>query len=281
MTSRYGGVDVGGTKLSAAVGGGPTQSASTPRTVAGLVDTIAHLLPPGLTRVVVGLPGTTTPEVVRWVPNLRFLDGVPLASTLAERLDTTVMLANDAQLALIGELFDGAARGHRDVLLISVGTGVGGAVLADGRIYRGAHGSAGSFGWLAAPSDTGVSGRLDPAASGAALDSDARALGYPDARAVVEAAARGKPDAAAAVGGITARLGAGIGALSSVFDPQLLLIGGGLGIGLKPFLDVIRRAHQQTASPDGRRARVELAALGPDAGTIGALRAAEHAQEVL
>ncbi|WP_418605622.1 ROK family protein [Georgenia sp. SUBG003] len=123
--------------------------------------------------VAVGLPGWTTSTVPRWVPNLPFLDGVPLAESVGERLGASCTLLNDAQATLLAERSEGVLRGRRSAVLVALGTGIGGAVLLEGRIVRGHHGCAGSFGWLpvSAEAPDPHHGGWEQAASGAALES--------------------------------------------------------------------------------------------------------------
>ena len=107
----------------------------------------------GVSRVGVAVPGLASGSVCGWVPNLPYLDGLDLARMFP---GVTVALGNDAQLALLAEAALGAARGASDVILLAIGTGIGSAVLADGRIVRGRGGAAASFGWACAdPSDPG------------------------------------------------------------------------------------------------------------------------------
>jgi predicted NBD/HSP70 family sugar kinase len=113
---------------------------------------------------------------------LPFLDGKDLAADLSERLGADVIVSNDAQLALLGEIWCGAAQNRQSAVLISVGTGVGGAIMMGGKIIRGIHGSAGAFGWLnldwREPSDPNH-GYVERHASGSALEAIGRQLDPP------------------------------------------------------------------------------------------------------
>ncbi len=145
------GVDVGGSGVRLVTEASPggrsaVVGAPTPASYRELVDLIGKLVAETgqgtrPTSTVVGLPGTTSDDRPTWVPALRYLDGRPLAQDLREVLSGPVRLGNDAQMALYGEATEGAARGGRNVVLVTVGTGIGGAVLVEGRILRGAHGS--------------------------------------------------------------------------------------------------------------------------------------------
>src|SRR6185295_12344301 len=135
--------------------------------------------------------------VARWVPNLPFLDGVDIAGLVPAQ---TVAVANDAHLALVAEATRGAAKDLNDVVLLSIGTGIGSAVLVDGRIVRGAHGGACSFGWASADvTDAGDErhGWLERHASGRALDAAGEAA--LDGQSLVARARQGDPASLASI----------------------------------------------------------------------------------
>jgi glucokinase len=227
-----------------------------------------------------GLPGTVDGARPAWVPNLPYLDGRPLAADLATRVGAAhVELGNDAQLALLGEAEEGAARGCRAALLVAVGTGIGGAIMAGGRIVRGARGSAGAFGWLPAggTAATPDQGAFELAASGRALD---RLAGPGGSRALVAAARAGDPEAVATVAAYGRALGTGIAALASILDPEVVLLGGGLSEAADVLAEPIAAAAAEAASPNGRRVPLRPAALGAAAGAVGALHAARRRRGV-
>jgi len=278
------GVDVGGTHLRVLAGGGrrgraDVRDVPVPRSTEAMVDAIAML---GLESadgepvrsVAVGLPGWTTSRVPRWVPNLPFLDGAPLAEAVAERLGATCVLLNDAQATLLGELSEGVLRGRSSAVLVALGTGIGGAVLLEGRLMRGHRGCAGSFGWL--PVDGEVPddrhGGWEQVTSGAALDAAGQPWG--GAAGLVAAARHGDGAAIAVVERFGTLLGRGTAALASVFDPEVIVVAGGLSDALDLLREPTLRAHAAYASPAGREVPVVRAALGPGAGVVGALRAA-------
>jgi predicted NBD/HSP70 family sugar kinase len=234
--------------------------------------------------VVIGLPGAVGDPAVRWVPALSWLDGRTLAADVGRRLGAArVRVANDAQLALLGEVREGAARGAANAVLVSVGTGVGGAILLDGRIVTGAHGTAGSFGWLPSAGVTATDdhGALELAASGRALDrlaigTTTAANGAGDATGpdLIAAARAGDPAACAALDGWATALGTGIAGIASILDPEVVVLSGGLAAVYENYAEPLRAAVRAAGSPDGRRVPVVPAALGPHAGVIGALHAA-------
>lgn len=156
------GFDVGGTNIRAVLGStaGRVLAGPAVRPVAksypSMLSIIAELTdeltvkPRDVSAVGVGLPGSTDDRTPRWVPALPFLDGTPLVDDLERRFEAPIRLANDAHCALLAEVDRGIARGMQNVVLVAVGTGIGGALLADGRVVRGATGVAGAFGWLPA-----------------------------------------------------------------------------------------------------------------------------------
>jgi predicted NBD/HSP70 family sugar kinase len=279
------GADVGGTRVRVIVQDLATGERSTiietpvPGTTPGLVDAVAgsveQLCAGGRPAVVaIGLPGQVAGGRVVWVPNLRFLDGSPLADLVAERLAAPCRLSNDAQATLLAEAREGAARGAADALLLAVGTGIGGAVLLGGRIVTGAHGCAGSFGWLplaGGPRDADH-GEWETAASGRSLE----ALGEPwgSVQNMLAAARDGDPGAIETVTAEGRLLGRGAAALASVFDPGVVVFAGGLVQAFDLLEKPMREAMAQYASPAGRTVPVVPAALGSVAGVVGALHLA-------
>jgi predicted NBD/HSP70 family sugar kinase len=253
--------------------------APVPRTTAGIVEALAEavdrLCAGGRpASVAVGLPGQVAGDRVVWIPNLRFLDGSPLAALLAERLGAPCLLSNDAQATLVAEGREGAARGYPDALLLAVGTGIGGAVQVDGRVVPGARGCAGSFGWL--PLAGGVRdddhGEWETAASGRSLE----ALGAPwgSVQELLAAARAGDRQAGETVDGHARLLGRGAAALASVFDPGVVVFAGGLVQAFDLLEKPMRAAMAEYGSPAGRTVPIVPAALGSAAGVIGTVHLA-------
>ena len=279
------GADVGGTRVRVMAQEVATGARSAvietpvPRTAEGIVgavaQAVAELCSGGrVASVAVGLPGQVTHGRCVWVPNLRFLDGVPLAALIEQRLSAPCLLSNDAQATLVAEGREGAAVGQPDALLLAVGTGVGGAVQYGGRVIPGAHGCAGSFGWL--PLAGGARdvdhGEWETAASGRSLE----ALGEPwgSVQNMLAAARSGDALALDTVTAEARLLGRGAAALASVFDPGVVVFAGGLVQAFDLLATPMREAMADYASPAGRTVPVVPAALGSAAGVIGALHLA-------
>jgi predicted NBD/HSP70 family sugar kinase len=253
--------------------------APVPRTTTGIVEALAQavdgLCPDGRpASVAVGLPGQVTHGRCVWIPNLRFLDGSPLAALLEDRLAAPCLLSNDAQATLVAEGREGAARGSADALLVAVGTGIGGALQLGGRVVPGAHGCAGSFGWLplaGGPRDDDH-GEWETAASGRSLE----ALGDPwgSVHDMLAAARAGDGAASATVVSQGRLLGRGIAALASMFDPGVVVFAGGLVQAFDLLEEPMRTAMAEYGSPAGRTVPIVPAALGSAAGVIGAVHLA-------
>lgn len=276
------GVDVGGTRLRVRAEGVLTGRRSeavempVPRSVDSLVEAIASMsqeVADGrpVTAIAVGLPGHVRGDYCVWIPNLRFLDGVALGTAVSDGIGAPCNLINDAQATLLAETHEGAARHHANVVLVAVGTGIGGAFLVNGELVLGANGCAGSFGWLpfsGVPRDADH-GQWERTASGQALDEMAHAFG--GTKAAITAARRGDGAAIDLLNRYGALLGEGIAGLASIIDPNIVILGGGLVSAFDLFGASLAAAVAEHASPTGRGIPVVPAALGKSAGVIGAL----------
>jgi glucokinase len=285
------GVDVGGTKILAAVVDEdgkiveqlehPTPLGSEEALLAGLEQGVAELLDDGVVALGFGIPSTIDRRSGRAVQSVNIpLTDVDLPARMSDRFGLPATIDNDANAAAIAEWKVGAGRGSRHMVMLTLGTGIGGGLILDGRPYRGAVGAAGELGHLVIDHDgepcqgacTGR-GHLEALASGHAASRVARELFGPDAdaRLLVRVAQEGDVAARAALAEIGRRLGSGIGTLVNVFNPELVVIGGGFAAAgellLGPAVEVMRRE----ALPPGRDlVRVVWAALGATAGVVGA-----------
>ncbi|MEU7894505.1 ROK family protein [Nonomuraea sp. NPDC049152] len=292
---RHVGFDLGGTLLRGlAESDGVREAVAThevPRSYDALLDLIAELA--GRADAVgIGLPGTSAGGTPVFVPALPWLEGRPLAADLEARLGAPVRLGLDGHLTLLAESVEGAAKGRRSAVLVAVGTGIGGALLVDGRIWRGAHGSAGSWGWLPDGTDPAADGTARGGSSGPGGGSAHGGSSGPGGRSAhggFERAASGSalggrgPElvAAARAGRVPAeldayavRLARGIAALASTLDPEVVLVGGGMADAMDVLGPMLAVHIERLASPDGRRVPVIAAGLGSSAGVVGALLAA-------
>lgn len=229
-----------------------------------------HLAELGATRLGIGVPGLATGTTCRWVPNLPYLDGLDLAAALP---GVEVGLGNDAQLALLAEAGAGSAQGLTDVILLAIGTGIGSAVMAGGRIIAGAGGGACSFGWAAADlADPGEdrSGWLERHASGRALDAAAATVGLESGTALVSAARAGDVDAVRALEAPSRALGTALAGAVALLDPQAIIFAGGVAASLDVLEPMILAALRPQLPPHLRGIKLLPGTFGPRAGIIGA-----------
>ena len=237
-----------------------------------------HLAELGATRLGIGVPGLATGTTCRWVPNLPYLDGLDLADALP---GIEVGLGNDAQLSLLAEAGAGAAQGLTDVVLLAIGTGIGSAVMAGGRIVAGAGGGACSFGWAAADlSDPGEdrSGWLERHASGRALDAAAATIGLENGTALVAAVRAGNVDASRALAAPAHALGTALAGVVALLDPQAVIFAGGVAASLDVLEPMILAALRRQLPPHLRGIRLLPGTFGPRAGIVGASFAGARGQ---
>lgn len=208
--------------------------------------------------------------------NLPF-DDFDLEGHARARFGLPVGVENDANAATLAEWKLGAGRGTSSLLVLTLGTGVGGGLVLDDRLYRG-WAEIGHVvvqeGGPPCPGSCHGRGHLEALASGTAADAVARELYGPDSRAqaLVERAREGDAEARARLARIGEYLGAAIGSLANLFDPELVVVGGGFGeaageLVLGPAQDAARR---EALAPADRTLRVVPAELGSDAGLVGA-----------
>jgi glucokinase len=298
MNSQLIGVDVGGTKI--AVASLSDASLDGPRimpTAAGggqaLIDEIVQAVEsvrgPDTAGVGVGVPSVVEFATgrVKSSVNVNLAD-VPLRVVLQERLGLPVFVDNDANCAALAEAHDDGRMVSRDLVMFTVGTGVGGGLVLGGRIYRGTTGAAGEIGHTligldlehGAPSAGSFPqpGSLESLASGRALDALGAGLaGKPRGPEVVDAAKREEEEARALIRLLGERLGIGIANAINVFDPELVVIGGGVASAGDLLLEPARRIAQRFVLPGvGERTEIRLARHGPNAGVLGAALLAGH-----
>ena len=203
------------------------------------------------------------------------LESVDLVSRSNERYGLPVGVENDANVAALAEWKRGAGRGSTNLVMLTLGTGVGGGIVLDGRLFRGWA----ELGHIVVqeggpPCACGGSGHLEVLASGNAGDRAARDLYGPDADAhmLIEEAKAGDTGAREALARIGESLGAAIGSLVNIFDPDLTVIGGGFGAAAGELvLGPAREAARREAMPPADETlQVVPAELGAEAGLVGA-----------
>jgi len=258
----------------------PTPQPATPGSVCvEIVEAIGSLDPDGLASMVgIGLPGPMDADarVARVCINLPGWEEVPLAAWLEPRLKRKVTLANDGNCALVGEAWKGAAVGCSDVVLLTLGTGVGGGVMLGGKLFTGHNGAAAEPGLITLfpegpDCNSGNRGSLEQYASITGLGR----LSDAEPSSLAMAASRGDEQAKAQWERYGQLLGTGISSLVYMFTPQLVLLGGGLAGASEHFLPAVRRevnTRVQAVSREGLQ--IKPCALGNGAGRLGAARLA-------
>ncbi len=298
------GIDLGGSKLYAVrlVDGEVVDSQ---RTVVGRSVATIDAIASGVTEIAqgdesaigVGLAGLVRSNdgILVWGPHLSGTH-LGVGPDISQRFGVPVVIDNDANAALLAEMRLGVAIGYRNVLLVTLGTGIGGAIAIEGEIYRGG-GFAGEWGHVRVEDsgllcDCGKRGCWETRASGPALARLAREVidANPDSslaraldgvavtgEAVVGVADSGDETARALVTEVGRSLGQGLADLSAIFDPDLIVVGGGLGSIGESIIGPARRVLADSLHGGNLRVppTVQVAMLGQAAGAVGAAMLAE------
>lgn len=302
------GVDLGGTKVAAGVvdeSGAiiaetrrPTPTDSAEAVIDAMADAITELRATYAAEAVgVGVPGfvNASRDVLLVTPNLPMSD-LPVSRLLADRVGLPVVLENDANAAAWAEFRFGAGAGSQDMVLLTIGTGIGGGIVNRGSLLRGAHGVAAEVGHMEMVHGghrcgCGLDGCWEQYASGSALVRIARRLarkrrdeatallafgdGTPEGvkgKHITKAARQGDPVALAAFDEVGVMLGRGMANLAAILDPGVFVIGGGVSDAGDLLLQPTRRAFEDhlTARSFRPLPDVVLATMGNDAGIVGA-----------
>ncbi|HEU5007637.1 MAG TPA: ROK family glucokinase [Jatrophihabitantaceae bacterium] len=301
------GVDIGGTKISAGVVDStgavidrerrPTPGADVALTEAAIVDVVTALAARYKVACVgIGAAGWIGADraTVLFSPHLAWRNE-PLRDALAERIGLPLVVENDGNASAWAEYRFGVARGHTSLVCVTLGTGIGGGLVLDGSLYRGASGIACEYGHMTIVPDgracaCGNRGCWEMYASGRALARDARELvaesptvaarlielaGSADAITgpmVTQAAAEGDPAAESICTTMGRWLGRGLANLAAALDPSIFVIGGGVSEAGELLLRPAREEFAHTLTGRGFRpvAAIQAAAFGADAGLVGA-----------
>jgi glucokinase-like ROK family protein len=252
-------------------------------------------VPGALWGVGIGVPGPVEFETGRPIspPIMPGWDGYPIRERFSERYAAPVWVDNDVNLLALGEWRSGVAAGHDNVVVIKVGTGIGAGIISDGRIHRGAQGSAGDVGHIQVTDDPAVVcrcgnvGCLEALAGGEALGraGEAAARDGPSARLgvaldqhgavsaqdVARAASFGDPVAVALLADAGRRVGSMLASVVNFFNPSLIVVGGGVANSPDQFLAAIRETVYRRSLPLATRdLLIQRSSLGGLAGVIGA-----------
>jgi glucokinase len=240
-----------------------------------------------------GIPATIDHQrgVAIQAVNLEISD-VPLRDLMTEQIGLPVFLDNDANVAALAEHLYGAGRGAQNVVLLTIGTGIGGGLILGGEVYRGFTGGAAELGHIVIQED-GLPcqgncpnhGCVETYASGTAIAREGKAAAErePDSalgralaegpilgRTVTELAAKGDPASVEIVADAGRHLGVALASLANIFDPDVIVIGGGVSAAGELLIGPAREELRARALDPMNRAPVKLAELGPGAGMIGA-----------
>ena len=307
MTGAVAGVDIGGTKVSAArLSDGRLSEPQVRETAIGdvdalleeIVERVGQVRGDGIEAVGIGIPGPVEFETgrLRSAPNLPF-GKMPVRKVLSERLGLPVYVDNDATVAALAEASEGDRIAVRNLVMLTIGTGVGGGLVLRGRVYRGATGAAGELGQTLIgaslvggapePGDFPRPGSLEALAAGTALDHltaefareqpespigrRAAEQGHVEGPDAVELAKQGDEGARGLISLLGERLGVGIANAINTFDPDEVVIGGGVSSAGDLLLEPAREtARRFVLTGVGTKTKIRLARHGPDAGVLGA-----------
>ena len=299
------GVDLGGTKMAVGVvdsdqkihfqGREPSTGLSEQKLMDELADelTQAKQARPDVLAAGLGIPATIDfdrGEAIHAV-NLTITD-VPIRGLIQERIGLPVYGETDAHVAALAEHLYGAGRGAQNVVLLTIGTGIGGGLILNGEVYRGSTGAAAELGHIVIEEDGPPCqgncpnhGCVEALASGTAIakagkeaaarDPDsalgkALAEGPIAGRTVTELALAGDRPAREVVAQAGRHIGVALSSLANIFDPDVFVIGGGVSVVGDLLLDPAREELRSRALPPQNERPVKRAQLGPDAGMIGA-----------
>lgn len=225
-------------------------------------------------------------------PNLPELNGLSVADAVSEQVGLKVLLENDATAAAIGEHWLGSSKDVDNSIFVTLGTGVGGGLILDGRVYRGADGTAGEIGHINVereghPCGCGSRGCVEQYASATAISRIASELSRNDptsalagksglsSKDVYDAAKAGDPVGIETFRIMGMYLGIALAGLVDVLNPELIAIGGGAAGAWDLFIDPVRvEIAERAFGPPAKRVRLIRASLGDSAGILGAARVA-------
>lgn len=292
------GVDVGGTKILAGLVARdgtvvghreyPTPIENEDALLDGLEAAVREFLDESVAAVGFGIPSQIDQRHGIALGSVNIpLRGVPFRQTMADRLGLPIGIDNDANAAAIAEWKAGAGRGTTDMIMLTLGTGVGGGLILGGKPYRGWFGAGAEIGHMVIvhdglPCRCGGRGHLESYASGKAADELAAEAFGPaaDAHRLARLAREGDPLALRILTGIGEHLGSGIASLVNIFNPELIVVGGGFAAAgdflFEPAQAVADREVLVSVRDSYRIVRAEL---GTSAGMIGAGMVAFEALE--
>lgn len=230
----------------------------------------------------IGVPGPVDSEgYLPHIANIGWTEGRNISRELTELTGLKVVAANDANVAALGEAWRGAASGCDNVIMLTLGTGVGGGIIVGGQIIAGSHGAGGEIGHMHIADDIpgkcgcGNSGCLEQVASATGIVNLAKRAGIEgvcEAKDVFDGLKAGDATCEEVVDTSARYLGNAISILAAVLDPEAIVIGGGVSKAGPVLLEYIRKHYLKTCFRSNREVIFKLAELGNDAGIYGAAK---------
>jgi glucokinase len=239
----------------------------------------------------VAVPGLVRPNGTVWAPNLPGWERMPLAQRLKRSLGIPVVVESDRNAAVLGECWRGAAQGKSDAIVLMIGTGIGAGILSGGRVIRGAHELSGCAGWITVTDEEMPEflrgGQLESLAAGPAISrvaqqrldkGEASSLSQLDrskitAHDVAAAARRGDRLALEIFHRSGRLLGYGVANLVSLFDPEIIVLGGGMAAVADLYLEPLRKAMFERAQPlAAKKVKIAVSKLADKVNLLGCAR---------
>lgn len=241
----------------------------------------------------IGCPGIidTDNGIVKYSPNLTNWSNVEISKILNQEFNVPVYVDNDVRVAALGEYFFGAGRGYKNILCITIGTGIGGGIILDGKIMRGSSQSMGEIGHITLKKDgplcgCGNYGCLEALASSIAIIREAKAVienngseimknlfnntGELNAKLVTDAYHQGDKEAIRIVNEVAEWVGIGLSSVINLINPEVIIIGGGVALAGDILFNPIKKEIEKRALKIPRElVKIVPAQLGNDAGMIG------------
>lgn len=277
-------IDLGGSKIAAAIVSargalrGRIEEAVDTSSPDAPIEQIARMckLLGDAEAVGVAVPGLVRRDATVWAPNLPGWDAMPVARTLQRKLHAHVVTESDRNACVLGESWAGAARGKKDVIALIIGTGIGAGILCGGSVVRGAHELSGCSGWLVVADERDPMSRrigsLEALAGGVAI---ARLTSAATAIEAAERARRGDSAARDVFKRAAELLGRAVANLVSLFDPETIVLTGGLTNAADLFVDDLKRVASEFAQPlSFPQVEIVVSTLGADANLLGVARIA-------
>jgi glucokinase len=285
------GIDLGGTNIKIGrfdLDGNCTKHFSIPTPQPSNPEAVLEAIWRGLAQIVssfdklqaIGIctpgPADAAGRVARLAINLEGWKDIPVAGFLQDRTKLPVVVANDGNCAGLGEAWLGAGRGYQNMIMLTLGTGVGGAILIDGKLYTGAHGAGGELGLITLAVDgpecnSGNRGSLEQHISALAVK---RETGKDPAEWGVLAAS-GEPQALEFWRKYGHYLGVGLTSLVYVLTPELIILGGGIAASSEFFLPAVQKEiNDRVLLPSRQDLKIVTAELGNQSGMLGAAKLA-------